>query len=56
MNLVQQQRFTPGEFKHRTVRIHVVDQATGPWGHINFAGIYTPAPMTLIRRAEPEAA
>jgi hypothetical protein len=31
----------------RDVRLRIVDQATGPWGHINFGGVYED-PMRLF--------
>ena len=42
-NAVQCQRFMTLDAMGRKVRIRIVDQAKGPWGHINFAGIFTEA-------------
>ncbi len=48
-NLFQRWSFETGDAKHKTVRIRVVDHATGGWGHINFGGIYTEGARTRIR-------
>jgi hypothetical protein len=41
-NRMQTVGFTTGEHEGREVFVRVVDQSTGPWGHINFGGIYRP--------------
>jgi hypothetical protein len=48
-NRVERCTFEPGESKNRQARIRIIDRATGPWGHINFGGLYEEGPMTLIR-------
>ena len=40
-NRVERHTFEPREAKNRQAKIRVVDHATGPWGHINFGGLYT---------------
>jgi len=48
-NALQRNRFMTLDNKGRKVRIRIVDRATGPWGHINFGGIYREGPTTFVQ-------
>jgi len=48
-NEVEPMRFRPAQNAGKRVRIRVVDEATGGWGHINFGGIYRQGKPVLFK-------
>lgn len=48
-NSVEPQRLFTGDSKQRKARVRIVDRSTGPWGHINFGGLYAEGPRQRLR-------
>ncbi|MDK2970626.1 MAG: hypothetical protein PWP23_381 [Candidatus Sumerlaeota bacterium] len=48
-NTLQKVQFNAAVHGGKTVRVRVVDKSKGPWGHINFGGIYRPGKPEVIK-------